>query len=297
MRLPIDRRDFLKCAAGACLAATRAPAAQDLPSPEICVFAKPLQWMSPDELAAQLAQWQVTGIEATLRGGGQIEPEKIPAELPRLVEVLARHQQRIVIAATDIDHVAQPLTEPVLKAFAKAGIDRYRLAFRHYDLTQPLLPQLDRFAADARELAQLNASLGLRGLFQNHAGPDYLGAPLWDLAQVLHGIDSQHLGIAFDVRHTAIEAGQSWPIDYRLVRPMIGAVYCKDARWEADKVVDVPLGDGPVARGVFAQVRADGIPGPISLHMEYVDHRQPELLPQSIAAITRDLATLRGWLA
>jgi sugar phosphate isomerase/epimerase len=218
-------------------------------------------------------------------------------DLPKLVDILAARNQRIVIAATDVVSVKQPLTETVLSTLAKSGIRYYRLGFQHYRTDKPILPQLDQFTREAHDLAQLNASLGLRGLLQNHAGADYFGAPLWDLARVLEQIDPNHLAVAFDTRHIAIESSQSWPIDYRLVRPSIGAIFCKDAKWEGNKIVDLPLGAGPIASQVFAQVRKDGIPGPISLHMEYIDHQDPQLLPQSIAAITRDLQTLRGWLA
>ena len=55
----------------------------------LCVFAKPLQWLSFDALADYLDEYDWDGIEATVRRGGQVEPEKIE-ELGRLVDSLDR---------------------------------------------------------------------------------------------------------------------------------------------------------------------------------------------------------------
>ncbi|MDE0821916.1 MAG: hypothetical protein OSA95_12395 [Opitutales bacterium] len=39
-----------------------------------------------------------------------------------------------------------------------------------------------------------------------------------------------------------------------------------------------------------------GFTGPINLHEEYINHRDPKLVPQHIEAIRKNVAMLKGWL-
>ena len=74
-------------------------------------------------------------------------------------------------------------------------------------------------------------------------------------------------------------------------------VYVKDFRWVGKKTENVPLGEGNVDPRFFRMLADSGFRGPISLHEEYLDHRKPELVPQHLAAIKQDFATLKGWLS
>ena len=60
---------------------------------------------------------------------------------------------------------------------------------------------------------------------------------------------------------------------------------------------NVPLGEGNVNPRFFRMLADSGFTGPISLHEEYLDHRPPELVPQHLAAIEHDFATLKAWLS
>ena len=142
----------------------------------------------------------------------------------------------------------------------------------------------------------MNREIGIQALYQNHAGGNTLGAPLWDLNHVLDGIDVNEIGVAYDIRHAQVEGGKSWPITFNMIRPHIDTVYIKDFAWEGSKVKNVPLGTGLVDRDFFSMLAKTGFNGPISLHEEYLDHRKPELVPDHLAAIKQDLATLRTWL-
>ena len=51
-----------------------------------CVFSKPLQMLSYDDLADLIAELGFDGIEGTIRPGGQITPEQVPVELPKMME-------------------------------------------------------------------------------------------------------------------------------------------------------------------------------------------------------------------
>ncbi len=112
------------------------------------------------------------GIECPVRPKGQIEPERAPDELPRLVEALKKRGKELTIMTTAITSVSQPHTEQLLRTVAKLGIRRYRLGFLKYDLTRSIADQLTEIGARLRDLAAFNMELGLQGGFQNHSGRD-----------------------------------------------------------------------------------------------------------------------------
>jgi len=79
-------------------------------------------------------------------------------------------------------------------------------------------------------------------------------------------------------------------------KPHLGEVLVKDAIVERGKIMDVDLGQGKAAGELFQAIRRDGLPPVLSLHTEQIDHADPKLLDQRIAAIGRDVATLQKWL-
>jgi sugar phosphate isomerase/epimerase len=261
----------------------------------IIIFAKPLQHLDFEQLGKRLQSIGVQGIEATLRGDGQVAPQNFERELPKLTESLAKYEQRVVIAACEINQ-ANSESQQQLELFARLGIPNIRMQYYRYDYSKPLLPQLDIFAKQAAELAQLCKSVKVKALYQNHAGKNYVGAALWDLQQVLREIDPQWLGVALDIRHTALELSQSWPSGYAVIRPHVGAVYVKDVSWINNKPENVPLGTG-ITQPLFEAVKRDGLIGPLSLHVEYIDHREAALQEQRWAAVAQDVAMLRTWLS
>jgi sugar phosphate isomerase/epimerase len=259
----------------------------------ICAFIKFLQSMSYDELADAMASSGFDGIEATVRSGGYIAPERAPDELPKLVEALDKRGLKITLLATDIAQADERATRVVLKTASDLGISMYRLGPRRYDLRQPVTKQLDEIRPQLAELASLNRELGIQGVYQNHSGADMVGAAVWDIFSVIKDLPVADLALAFDIRHAAIEAGLAWPAVYNAVRPHIGAVFVKDFDWRGRRAEHVPLGDGRVDREFFQMLERDDFRGPISLHVEYLGDADASA---NLAALQRDLATLRGWL-
>ena len=264
--------------------------------PKICIFAKPIQDLSYEQIADLLAKYPVDGLEATVRTGGQVDPSKVAEQLPRLYDALAKRSREFLILATNINAAKTLETESVLQCASKLGIRYFRMGYYKYKLERPILPQLEAFARDARELAAYCGSLGMTALYQNHAGNDYVGAPIFDLVEVMKGIPIAEMAIAMDIRHTTIEATSSWPLLYAVSKPHLGAVYVKDAIIERGKVIDVDLGQGKAAGELFEVMRKDGLPSVLSLHTEQIDHADPKLLEQRISAIGRDVDTLLSWL-
>ena len=297
------RRCLQTLAVAASLAAARSATADEKPSDEsspgasrIWIFTKPIEQLTFKEVAEWLIRWDVGGLEATARRGGWIEPADAPSKLPQLVEALQSVDRTGLIVTTDVNRADQPDVDLVLKSASQLGVRYFRMAYYKYDFSKKILPQLDAFAAQATQLAEICKQLKMTALYQNHAGANYVGAPLWDLMHVLQGIDPSAMSIAIDLRHTTIEAAESWRAGYARIKDSVGAMFVKDAIYVDGAVNDGPLGRSEKCKQLFKLVQADHPTIPMSLHMEHIDHRPKELLPQRLAAITADVETLKRWL-
>jgi sugar phosphate isomerase/epimerase len=213
-----------------------------------------------------------------------------------LFEAVSKVHRSGMIVTSDVNSADDPDVERVLAVASRLGIRYFRMAYFKYDFSKKILPQLEAFAAQARKLAEVCKQLKMTALYQNHAGANYVGAPIWDLMEVLKGIDPASISIALDLRHTTIEASESWRAGYSRVRDSVGAVFAKDAIYADGKIDDGPLGRSEKGKQLFKLIQADHPSIPISLHMEYIDHRKPELLTQRLDAITADVKTLKSWL-
>lgn len=293
----MNRRQFLAASATTLAASQFASAASRHSGKHTtCVFTKPFQSLSYDELADRIAELGFDGIEAPIRDGGHIEPEHVPDELPKMVEALRKRDLEITVMTSSINDPKHPLTESVLRTASELGIRRYRMKYLKYDFSRPILTQLDEWRPRLRDLAAMNREFGITAVYQNHAGRNYLGAPLWDLVRLLEGIAVKEIGVAYDIRHATVEGGMSWPVTFHRVRPHIDTVYVKDFQWADGRPQNVPFGEGQISPDFFNMLKETEFSGPISLHEEYLDHRKPELVPDHLAAIERDFATLKSLL-
>lgn len=292
----LDRRAFLAAAAatGASVALPAFGAGQAEPSrPEICAFIKFIQSLSYDEMAARVAEIGFDGIESTVRAKGHVLPERVKEDLPRQLEALRKHGLDLTIMTTDVVRLEDPYTEDVLRTGAALGVKKYRMGFYRYDTQRGVIDQLNEIRPQLRELAAFNKELGLTAVYQNHSGADFVGAPIWDLHYLLDGIPVDQIGVAFDIRHAMIEGGLSWPLEYDVIKPSLGAVFAKDFEWSGKKTQHVPLGEGRVDKKFFRMHRQSGIECPVSLHVEYVGEDDTE---ENLAALARDYKTLCKWL-
>lgn len=293
-----SRRNFLSAAAAAGIStlAVSGFAAESERKNKLCVFTKPFNSLTADQLGAKIAELGFDGIEAPIRPGGHVEPAAVPDELPAFVEALNKHNVEITIMTSDINDPGDPLTESVLRTAAKLGIRQYRMKYFKYKSGKSITAQIDNWRSQMKDLAAMNREIGITALYQNHAGRDTFGAPIWDLHRALDGIDPTEVGVAYDIRHASAEAGMCWPVGFELILPHVQAVYVKDYEWGDAKPTNVPLGEGRVDSKFFKMLAKAKFTGPISLHEEYLDHRKPELVPQHWEAIAADLKTLQSWL-
>jgi L-ribulose-5-phosphate 3-epimerase len=274
----------------------------------IHVFSKPLHWLSYADTARIIADAGYGGIDYTVRvAQGHVLPEKVQEDLPRAVDAARAAGLKVEMITTDVTSVRDKHAEPLLRAAAKAGVKYYRLGNFNYDLKLGISGTLEKLKPTLKELAALNASLGLHGAIQNHSGTR-IGSAIWDLYELLRDIDPKALGVQYDIRHATVEGGQSWPLALRRIAPWIKCTDIKDFKWDQAPgkatVENVPVGEGIVAfDAYFKLVRELDIGGPISVHLEYPPfERTPQMSEAEKRAkfpalMKKDLTALKGFMA
>jgi sugar phosphate isomerase/epimerase len=237
------------------------------------------------------------GIELPLRANGHVLPERVDEDLPKLVEALRARGQEVLVLATDV-RTPDALSERVLRAAAREGIRLYRMGYFRYREGASIPAQLDEVRAQVRDLAALNAQLGVTGLMQNHSGNGYVGSAVWDLHTLLETIDPRHIGVHFDIGHATVESGLSWPTNFALVRDRVGAVIVKDFAWKMEPgrgtVEWCPIGQGLVQPRFFTMLKASTFNGPITMQFEYPFEN--DSVEARVRALRADNDRLRAWL-
>lgn len=308
----MQRRDFLHslgrlgmaCGAAQLTTATSETFAQDQPAETqwpVAIFTKVFQRHSYDQLAELVVEIEADGVEAPVRRGGHIEPVDAGQEVPKMVAALAKAGKRLLLASTDITATGGD-TEVVLKSLRDSGVTHYRTGYYRYGKGESRLDQVRKFAEDAKRLAELNQRIGIVGVYQNHAGDQYLGNVIWDLAMLMERIDPTWLGVALDLRHLRAEIGVSWRAMIDLIQPHVATVFAKNATWTNDgkpQLVNVPLADGMADAAMFRTIwKRISRPAPLSVHVEYLGQNPLPVgeTAAMVAACRRDVAVLRKWM-
>jgi sugar phosphate isomerase/epimerase len=265
-------------------------------------FTKLLQSLSYDETAKAALEIGWDCIECPVRPDGHVLPERVEDDLPRMVEALKKYNLSLEIMATSIHNPDEKYTEQILKTASRLGIKYYRMGWWNYDFSKSIDAQLENFKSQLRELSDLNKTYGIIGVYQNHSGSDSVGAPVWDVYELLDGIDPEYTGIHFDIGHATVEGGYSWPIQFHRMKSHIKAVVVKDFRWhyEDGKNPELrwcPLGNGAIDPAFFDMLKEINFTGPVTMHYEYeVEGSGDKKTKNLIEAMKYDTDILRKWL-
>ncbi len=294
---PITRRTFLATSVLTATAISARAASAPARRFPLIAFTKPFQMLGYGETADLIAQVGWEGAEVPVRAKGQIEPERVEEELPKMHEAMKKRGLAIGLITTDIVDPSTPHAEKVLRTAKALGITRYRLGVHRYKADEPPLAQLNALKPGLRELAALNKQLGVQGGLQNHSGAGMVGCAVWDIHELVRDLDPRALGICFDIGHATVEGGTSWPIEARLMEPYFVCVYVKDFAWAKGAKGFAPkwgpLGEGMVRREFFDWLKKSSYTGAISQHVEYITGGGPE----QIAQMKKDCAVFKSWLA
>lgn len=311
---PLSRRSLLKNAAllGVTATAMEAAAAakQGNSKLKVAIFSKHLQFLEGEQLAQTAAEIGFDGVDITVRKGGHVDPARVRQDLPPLVAAIRSHHLETPMITTDIVDAESPYAEDILKIMAELGIRHYRWGGFQYNRQQPLAKQLESLKPRIAKLADLNSRYRVCAMYHTHSGVGLVGAPIWDLHELLSGLDPQAVGVNYDVGHATVEGGLGgWIDSFGITGPHLRGIAVKDFLWTKSTKGDwrpqwTPLGEGMVRFPTFFEmVAAARFDGPLQLHFEYPlgganDGKRTLTIPRQdvFSAMRRDLRQLRSWL-
>lgn len=304
--MPMNRRAVLKTMGAVAIAGamnrTQAASESSSPKASICLFSKPLHGRPVEKLAEVLGSIGVTALDLTCRPGGHVLPERVADDLPRAKERLGQAGIGIPMLTTDIVS-PDAAAHAIVKTAGSLGIRHMRLGPYAYRDVRKIDATLADVKARLRELAALAAEHRVQFVFQNHSGMR-VGAPLWDLNQLLEGIPAEAVGSQYDLAHATIEGGDGgWKIATGLMLPRVTMLAVKDFVWRKQgkgwKAEWCPLGEGMVQWVAgLKMLREPAMRTPMTLHVEYREKAAPGSSEeqQTLRDIARDRDTLQRLL-
>lgn len=310
MQRPLSRRTMLATSAALVGAASAAPTSNGEKHPlKVAIFSKHLLFLRGEELATRAAEIGFDGVDLAVRKGGHVAPERVKQELPPLVAILRKHNLEVPMITTDIVDADTPYAEDILSTAVQLGIRYYRWGGLTYKPDIPLQQQLDAMKPRVDKLARLNARYRATAMYHTHSGINLVGASIWDLHELLNGLDPANIGVNYDVGHATLEGGfGGWINSYRITGRYLHGIAVKDFLWEKKgpenwRPAWKPLGEGMVRLSeFFRMVAASHFDGPLQLHFEYplggAENGKAQVTDQAavFAQMRRDLQQLRTYL-
>ncbi len=305
---PFPRRSFLMGTAAVGLTTASqgwaSESSQKVKNPVI-FFSKHLGYMGYDALAETVAEMGFDGVDLTVRPGGHVLPGNAERDLPKATEAIRKVGLDVNMITTPVTDPHDPVDQAILKTASQLGINYYRIGTWRYDPKRDVLQQLMEWNTKLRDLAAFNKEYGLFAGYHNHSGHNQIGSTMWDIYEMMRGIDPKYVGCNWDVAHSVAEGSYgAWEINFRLLKNRIKMSAVKDCLWvKRDdgrwRMTYPPVGEGltpwPKALSMLKNI---GYDGHFSMHFEYhvqgdseTDKRKNE-----IAAFRRDLKRFRGYM-
>jgi len=279
----MDRREFLHNGVIATLAASvlsdvtlgraaasgfpqggAAAAAQAAPTPRkltMDAYTRYLHWLrDPDEIAEAAIEMTFTGIEPTVtQYPGHIDPAKVAQELPAFVKVMEKHGLRVrQIRGGNQTDVSAPNVEAIVATMGQVGATHYWMGTDNYDMSKPIVPQLDAIKKKVEKFVALNQKHGSTLMYHTRAGANAVGSVVWDLLYVMKDFDPKYVGFHWDTGHMSLHGGNMWELLMRTAGPYIVAVSWKDRSWQQNLGF---LGEGGPYPGPTAAANAAPLAG------------------------------------
>ncbi len=270
----------------------------------LCLFSKHLGWMNYEQLAETTAQLGFTGVDLTVRPKGHVLPENVERDLPKATKAIRGAGLDVMMITTRIADPDDKTTHAILKTASELGIPFYRIGSWKYDPKREILPQLREWNTKLKKLEKFNRMYNVRAGYHNHSGHNYIGAPMWDIYEMLKGIDPEWIGCNFDAAHAVAEGGYgAWEINFKLLADRIKMCAIKDSQWVKQegrwRMTHPPVGEGMTPwPQVLSMLKEAGFSGPMSMHFEYdiPAKSEEEERKKSIECIRRDANVFRKML-
>jgi hypothetical protein len=274
-------------------------------------YTRHLQWIrSADEIAEAALAMTCDGVNPTIQPRpGHIDPANVATELPAFVKTMQKHGLRVKQVRGGGQTQVDATVEALVGAMAQTGVTHYWLGTDNYDLTKPILPQLDAIKVKVERFVALNRKHGTTLMYHTRAGANAVGSVVWDLLHVLKDFDPKYVGLHWDTGHMSHHGSNMWELLMRTAGPYLVAIGWKDRSWERRdgggwSSPYVPMGTGLVDIGRYAAVMRDiGFDGPMEVQAEYPNGGSENgtdtlTLPraQVIENLKRDVLAIRAGL-
>ncbi len=245
----MHRREFFQkslmaSVAGAVLADTtlararQAPAAQASeasPAPRkliIDAYSRNFHWLrTADEVAEAAIEVTCGGQMPTVgTGSAHVDIAKVQTDLPAWVNTIRKHGLRVKQIRGGNQTTVDASVEALVGTMGQLGVTHYWLGTDNYDLSKPILPQLDAIKTKVEQFVKLNQKHGTTLMYHTRAGASSVGSVVWDLMYVFKEFDPKHVGFHWDTGHMALH-GPMWETLMRTADRYVVGMSWKDRSW------------------------------------------------------------------
>src|SRR6266545_5730433 len=194
-------------------------------------YTRCLHWLrDPDEIAEAAIEMTCGGVEPTVQAyPGHINPDKVAQEFPPFVKTMQKHGLRVKqVRGGNQTDVNGPNVEAIIGTMGQLGVTHYWMGTDNYDLTKPIMPQLDAIKLKVDGFVKLNQKHGTTLMYHTRAGANSVGSVVWDLLYVMKDFDPKYVGFHWDTGHMSHHGSNMWELLLRTAGPYVVAVSWKD---------------------------------------------------------------------
>jgi hypothetical protein len=198
-------------------------------------YSRNLHWLrTADELAEATIEMTCGGFQPTVQEHpGHIDPAKVAQDLPPFVKTMQKHGLRVKqIRGGNQTDVTAPHVESIVGTMGQLGVTHYWMGTDNYDLTKPIMPQLDAIKLKVERFVKLNQKHGTTLMYHTRAGASSVGSVVWDLLYVMKDFDPKFVGFHWDTGHMSLHGSNMWELLMRTAGPYVVAMSWKDRAWQ-----------------------------------------------------------------
>ena len=267
----MHRREFLQAGLIATLAssvladktlarALQGPAATPAPAGPRALtldsYSRFLHWLrAPDEVAEATIEITCGGVMVSVgTGSSHVDIAKVKTDLPVWVNAIRKHGLKVRQIRGGGQTAVDADVENLVGTMSQLGVTHYWLGTDQYDLTKPIMPQLDAIKTKVEKFVALNQKHGTTLMYHTRNGVRSVGSTVWDLLYVFKDFDHKYVGFHWDMGHMA-EHGTLWEPMMRAAGPYVVGMAWKDEAWDQNLGLGGETGPYP---GPAAAAPADG---------------------------------------
>ncbi|HTL02699.1 MAG TPA: hypothetical protein VL243_10740 [Vicinamibacterales bacterium] len=248
-----------KTLARALQAPAGAPPAAPLATPRALTldsYSRFLNWLrTPDEVAEATIEITCGGVMVSVgTGSSHVDIAKVKTDLPVWVNAIRKHGLKVRQIRGGGQTAVDADVENLVGTMSQLGVTHYWLGTDQYDLTKPIMPQLDAIKTKVEKFVALNQKHGTTLMYHTRNGVRSVGSTVWDLLYVFKDFDPKYVGFHWDMGHMA-EHGTLWEPMMRAAGPYVVGMAWKDEAWEQNLGLGGETGPYP---GTAAAAPADG---------------------------------------